>query len=116
MLENEPQLEKSSNHLKDKSKQLVKNIVGIFYEPLIQPQNSPTNIFTASKTKNSRNDLLPLKQYFMEEINDLKNKLKVLNNFENESSSLEITTILKRELYIFYNRIIKIELLYYKSY
>ena len=57
MLENEPQLEKSSNHLKDKSKQLVKNIVGIFYEPLIQPQNSPTNIFTASKTKNSRNDL-----------------------------------------------------------
>ena len=116
MLENEPRLEKSSYHLNDKSKQLVKNIVGLFYEALIQPQNSLTNIFTASKTKNSRNDLLPLKQYFMEEINDLKNKLKVLNNFGNESSSLEITTILKRELYIFYNRIIKIEVLYYKSY
>ena len=52
----------------------------------------------------------------MEEINDLKNRLKVLNNFGNESSNLKITTILRRELYIFYNRIIKIEVLYYKSF
>ena len=53
---------------------------------------------TANETENYGNKFLAFKNYFMEELNDLKNRLEVLNNLGNASCSDETTAILKEEI------------------
>ena len=67
-------------------------------EPLIQSQDTPTKHFTTSETGNFGNEFLAFKKYIMEELNDVKNRLEVLNNLENASYSHEPTAILKEEI------------------
>ena len=64
-------------------------------EPLIQSQDAPTKHFTTSETGNFGNEFLAFKKYIMEELNDMKNRLEVLNNLDNASYSHETTAILK---------------------
>ena len=98
MLENKPRLEKNSYYLTEKSKQLLLNVHGDITEPLIQSQDTPTEYFTANKTENSRKEFLAFKKYIMEELNNLKNRLKVVNSLGNASNSHETTAILKEEI------------------
>ena len=98
MLENKPRLEKYSYGLTEKSKQLLLNIDGDIIEPLIQSQNTPSKYFTASETENYGNKLPAFKAYVMEELNDLKNRLEVLNNLGNGSCRHEASAILKEEI------------------
>ena len=67
-------------------------------EPLIQSQDTPTKHFTTSETGNSGNELLAFKKHIMEKLNDMKNRLEVLNNLGNVSHSYEPAAILKEEI------------------
>ena len=98
ILENKPRQEKNSDYLTEKSKQLLLNVDGDMTEPLIQSQDTPTKHFTTSETGNFGNEFLAFKKYIMEELNDMKNRLEVLNNLENASYSHEPTAILKEEI------------------
>ena len=64
-------------------------------ELLIQSQDASTKHFTTSETGNFGNEFLAFKKYIMEELNDIKNRLEVLNNSGNASYSHETTAILK---------------------
>ena len=63
---------------------------------LIQSQDTSKH-FTTSETRNSGNKFLAFKKYIMEELNEMKNRLEVLNNFGNASNSHEPTAILKKD-------------------
>ena len=64
---------------------------------LIQSQDTSKH-FTTSETRNSGNKFLAFKKYIMEELNEMKNRLEVLNNFGNASNSHEPTAILKKDI------------------
>ena len=71
-------VKKSSYYLTEKSKQLLLNAYGDVIEHSIQSQDTPTKYFTASETENYGNMFLVFKQYIIEELNDLKNRLEAL--------------------------------------
>ena len=98
MLENKPRLEKNSYQFTEKSEQSLLNVDGDITEPSIQSQETPIISFTRSETENFGNEFLAFKKYIMEELNDMKNKLEVLNNIGNASYSHEMTAIPKEEI------------------
>ena len=56
-------------------------------EALIQSQDIPTKHFTTNKTGNFGNEFPAFKKYIMEELNNMKNRLEVLNSIGNASMS-----------------------------
>ena len=71
-------VKKSSYYLTEKSKQLLLNAYGDVIEHSIQSQDTPTKYYAASETENYGNMFLVFKQYIIEELNDLKNRLEAL--------------------------------------